>query len=134
MKKHVLITTVSGTAFAGQLLDETEKTDWIGLKPGSQSGVIIYFHKNFIQSILLEDGGKKTYEPLVSGYLFQEESRIPVNNVLMVRVKGGVSYRGSEASAVQELQAEHGYWLKPSLHNGIVIYIPQQDVEKVFGG
>ena len=52
----------------------------------------------------------------------------------MVRVKGGVSYRGSEASAVQELQADHGYWLKPSLHNGIVIYIPQQDVEKVFGG
>ena len=67
----------------------------------------------------------------VFGYYLKKEMRSKVYlivTVLLLRVKGGVSYRALPGVPVPE-----GYWLEPSPGSGIVLHIPMEKVEEVFG-
>ena len=48
----------------------------------------------------------------------------------MIRVKGGVSYRGTQTDAITE--KPDGHWLKPSAEGDIIIYVPEKEAEKVY--
>ena len=130
MSIHALVRTADGTAFAGLLTEACEQPEWIAVKPSSKSDVTVYFNKSCVCSVLYEDGRQTDYAPALRNCAF-EETEIPEKNVIMVRVKGGVSYRGSSVQPVSK-DRESGYWLIPCTGSGIVIFIPEVETERVF--
>ena len=72
----------------------------------------------------------------VFGYYLKKEMRSKVYlivTVLLLRVKGGVSYRGGVIDLLPGVPVPEGYWLEPSPGSGIVLHIPMEEVEEVFG-
>lgn len=129
---HLLIQNLVGSVLAGELIYDEVDSRWLGLKPSAKSGVTAYFDRAGIQSILHEDGTQEVLRPGVPREE-QTELAIPQGQVLLVRVKGGVSYRGGVIPPLPGVPAPEGYWLEPSPGSGIVLQIPMEEVEEVFG-
>lgn len=85
-----------------------------------------------IQSILHEDGTQETIRPSIPREE-QTDLGIPIDHVLLIRVKGGVSYRGGVIDPLPGVPVPEGYWLEPSPGSGIVLHVPTEEVEEVFG-
>lgn len=125
--EHLLLQNLVGSVLAGEHIYGDQDSRWLGLKPSAKSTVTMYLDRAHIQSILHEDGTQETLRPGIPREE-QTDLAIPTERVLLLRVKGGVSYRALPGVPVPE-----GYWLEPSPGSGIVLHIPVEEVEEVFG-
>ena len=113
--EHLLLQNLVGSVLAGEHIYGDQDSRWLGLKPSAKSTVTMYMDRACIQSILHEDGTQETIRPSIPREK-QTDLGIPTDHVLLIRVKGGVSY-----------------WLEPSPGSGIVLHVPTEEVEEVFG-
>lgn len=130
--EHLLLQNLVGSVLAGEHIYGDQDSRWLGLKPSAKSTVTMYMDRGCIHAILHEDGTKKL---LRLGIPREEQTglAIPAEHVLLLRVKGGVSYRGGVIDPLPGVPAPEGYWLEPSPGSGIVLHIPMEEVEEVFG-
>lgn len=138
--ESVLIVCLSGVMYAGQLLEELDwEKQWIGIKPSNSSDVLMYFKKDRIKKVYLLNGEKKV---LIESDLTEKNTQdlsFPQENIRLIRVKGGVSFRGESISSLEGLtqlenaiSLEDGTLISPSLERETLIYIPNKEVEEVF--
>ena len=125
--EHLLLQNLVGSVLAGEHI-----YGWLGLKPSAKSTVTMYMDRACIQSILHEDGTQETIRPSIPREE-QTDLGIPTDHVLLIRVKGGVSYRGGVIDPLPGVPVPEGYWLEPSPGSGIVLHVPTEEVEEVFG-
>lgn len=140
--ESVLIVCLSGVMYAGQLLEEFNfENQWIGIKPSSVSDVLMYFNRDRIKEVYLLNGEKKV---LIEFDLTEKRElnlNFPENNVQLIRVKGGVTFRGEGILSLDGfsqltggVSLDEGTLLSPSLERETLIYIPNKEVEGVFCG
>lgn len=129
-----LIVCKSGVMYSGELLEEyNDDLKWIGIKPSTVSDICLFFFAERIKKIYFQDGTSVT--KIKSDLRDQTELDldIPDENILLIRVRGGVSYRGQRLDQVtNEIQWKDGYWISPSTIQETIIYIPEHEVEKVY--
>lgn len=129
-----LIVCKSGVMYSGELLEEyNDDLKWIGIKPSTVSDICLFFFTERIKKIYFQDGTSVT--KIKSDLRDQTELDldIPDENILLIRVRGGVSYRGQRLDQVtNEIQWKDGYWISPSTIQETIIYIPEHEVEKVY--
>ena len=130
--EHLLLQNLVGSVLAGAHIYGDRDSLWLGLKPSAKSTVTMYLDRAHIQSILHEDGTQETLRPGIPREE-QTDLAIPTERVLLLRVKGGVSYRGGVIDPLPGVPVPEGYWLEPSPGSGIVLHIPMEEVEEVFG-
>ena len=114
--EHLLLQNLVGSVLAGAHIYGDRDSRWLGLKPSAKSTVTMYLDRAHLQSILHEDGTQETLRPGIPREE-QTDLAIPTERVLLLRVKG----------------VPEGYWLEPSPGSGIVLHIPMEEVEEVFG-
>lgn len=132
MKGYVMITTDRGISFAG-LEKECKDRQWRSIKPSSGSETEIYFAADHIMSVIHQDGTKEEYQAgndKEKQNMQRTKDGTPEGETVMIRVKGGVSYRGTQTDAITE--KPDGHWLKPSAEGDIIIYVPEKEAEKVY--
>ena len=101
MKGYVMITTDRGISFAG-LEKECKDRQWRSIKPSSGSETEIYFAADHIMSVIHQDGTKEEYQAgndKEKQNMQRTKDGIPEGETVMIRVKGGVSYRGTQTDA-----------------------------------
>ena len=130
--EHLLLQNLVGSVLAGEHIYGDQDSRWLGLKPSAKSTVTIYMDRACIQSILHEDGTQETIRPSIPREE-QTDLGIPTDQVLLIRVKGGVSYRGGVIDPLPGVPVPEGYWLESSPGSGIVLHVPTEEVEEVFG-
>ena len=130
--EHLLLQNLVGSVLAGAHIYGDQDSRWLGLKPSAKSTVTMYLDRAHIQSILHEDGTQETLRPGIPREE-QTDLAIPTERVRLLRVKGGVSYRGGVIDPLPGVPVPEGYWLEPSPGSGIVLHIPVEEVEEVFG-
>lgn len=139
--ESVLIICLSGVMYAGQLLQELNlDEEWIAIKPSKSSRLLMYFKKERIKDVYLLNGEKKE---LIKSDLTQKaelDLHFPKKNVRIVRVKGGVSFRGENFASLESfgslagnISLVKGLLISPSLEQETLIYIPNEEIEEVFG-
>lgn len=140
--ESVLIVCLSGVMYAGQLLDDLDfENQWIGIKPSSSSDVLMYFNRDRIKEVYLLNGEKKV---LIESDLTEKRAlnlNFPENNIQLIRVKGGVTFRGESILSLDgfsqltgAVSLNESTLLSPSLERETLIYIPNKEVEEVFCG
>lgn len=134
--ESVLVVCLSGVMYAGTLLEKfISDMKWIGIKPSSSSGILMYFSMDRIKKIYFQNGESKTIWE--SDLTIKQESNltIPNDNIIMLRVNGGVTFRGERIDSVPDMSLQKdGIWITPSLEREAIIYIPDYEVEKVYEG
>ena len=130
--EHLLLQNLVGSVLAGAHIYGDRDSRWLGLKPSAKSTVTMYLDRAHLQSILHEDGTQETLRPGIPREE-QTDLAIPTERALLLRVKGGVSYRGGVIDPLPGVLVPEGYWLEPSPGSGIVLHIPMEEVEEVFG-
>lgn len=132
--ESVLIMGKTGVAFAGKLIHHDPKSEWMGIKPSEKSAVTVYYNRLYIQSVLHQNGYEEVFSQEKTSPAYDVEPAFFGGETVLVRVNGGVSYRGCVAEAVADVDGStDGYWISPSPGNGIVIHVPEKEVEEVFG-
>lgn len=132
----ILIVCKSGVMYSGELLqDYSDDLEWIGIKPSKKSDVCLYFNMNRIAKIYFQDGSSK--EKVARDFREKPDLdlEIPEKNILLVRVIGGVSYRGEgfdKNNLPLGIPYKEGYWISPSAIHETIIYVPENEVERVF--
>ena len=96
----------------------------------SQGEGIALFDK--VTFLVEDDGTQETIRPSIPREE-QTDLGIPTDHVLLIRVKGGVSYRGGVIDPLPGVPVPEGYWLESSPGSGIVLHVPTEEVEEVFG-
>lgn len=129
-----LIICKSGVMFSGKLLEPyNSDTKWIGIKPSEKSGICMFFQMERIKKIYFEDG---TYEIMVDSDLRQQpklDLEVPDENLVILRIRGGVSYRGEKLESLPEgVTWREGYWIAPNKKREMIINIPEEEIEKVY--
>ena len=124
--EHLLLQNLVGSVLAGEHIYGDQDSRWLGLKPSAKSTVTIYMDRACIQSILHEDGTQETIRPSIPREE-QTDLGIPTDHVLLIRVKGGV------IDPLPGVPVPEGYWLESSPGSGIVLHVPTEEVEEVFG-
>ena len=124
--EHLLLQNLVGSVLAGEHIYGDQDSRWLGLKPSAKSTVTMYMDRACIQSILHEDGTQETIRPSIPREE-QTDLGIPTDHVLLIRVKGGV------IDPLPGVPVPEGYWLEPSPGSGIVLHVPTEEVEEVFG-
>ena len=130
--EHLLLQNLVGSVLAGEHIYGDQDSRWLGLKPSAKSTVTMYMDRACIQSILHEDGTQETIRPSIPREE-QTDLGIPTDHVLLIRVKGGVSYRGGVIDPLPGVPVPFGYWLERSPGSGIVLHVPTEEVEEVIG-
>lgn len=131
---YALIVCESGVMYSGNLLQEYEETlQYIGIKPSQKSDVSLFFLARGISKIYFQNGEivTKIDEDLKK----QSVPDIDINegDVCLVRVKGGVSYRGQKLDNIpKELPRFDGLYITPNSMQETVICIPEHEIERVF--
>ena len=134
--EYILISCKSGVMYSGELLQEyRDDLEWIGIKPSKKSNICLYFDMNRIEKIYFQDGSCK--EKVLRDFRKKPklDLEIPEKNILLVRVMGGVSYRGERIDKENlpgEIFYKEGFWISPSNIHETIIYVPENEVERVF--
>ena len=124
--EHLLLQNLVGSVLAGEHIYGDRDSRWLGLKPSAKSTVTMYMDRACIQSILHENGTQETLRPGIPREE-QTDLAIPTDHVLLILVKGGV------IDPLPGVPVPEGYWLEPSPGSGIVLHVPLEEVEEVFG-
>lgn len=133
---YILLVCKSGVMYSGKLLMEyNEDLNWVGIKPSTKSDICLYFNMNRVEKIYFQDGKvevkvERNFEekPLL-------DLEIPEENILLIRVNGGVSYRGEKISKEdlpKEINYRDGYWISTSSVKETIIYIPEYEVKQLW--
>lgn len=129
--KHLLVKIMSGTIFAGEIVPDNEDDMWLGIRQSGRSDILIFINKDFIETIYYINGEVERYKSTEQRKDGSEKSIIPEDDLKLIRVKGGISYRGSVNKSICD-KFQDGYWIMPTKINDIRIYIPFSEVEEVF--
>ncbi|MCX7842324.1 MAG: hypothetical protein N2489_04545 [Clostridia bacterium] len=130
-----LIVCISGVMYAGKLLsDYNDKALWTGIKPSPSSDICLYFNTNRIKKIFFLDGTSATRIETDLKEKPEYDLDIPQEDVVLIRVKGGVSFRGQNLKQLPEgIPFREGYWISTSAVQETLVYIPEHEIEKVYG-
>lgn len=133
---YILIVCKSGVMYSGELLQEyREDLIWIGIKPSKQSEICLYFAMDRIKKIYFQNGTSKVKIECDLKEMPELDLEIPEEKILLIRVNGGVSYRGERIKKEDipgEISYKDGYWISPSTIHETIIYIPENETEKVY--
>ncbi len=129
--EYILIINSYGVMFAGNRLISHKESEWIGLKPSKKSEVCIFFHRDQIHTIYHENGNKEEFMAEQYNLQYTSSTNLSDQDIVLVRVKGGVSYRGQLIDNIEE-EAGEGYWIAPVTNQRMCIYIPKEEVEEIF--
>ncbi|MCR4944081.1 MAG: hypothetical protein K5986_06425 [Clostridium sp.] len=133
---YILIVCKSGVMYSGQLLQEyNNDLKWVGIKPSTKSDICLYFNMDRIAKIYFQDGSVEVKIQRDFREMPEMDLKIPEDNIALVRVNGGVSYRGEKISKEclpKEINYKEGYWISPSSIRETIIYIPEYEVKKVY--
>lgn len=132
--ESVLIMCSSGVMYSGELLEAfSEKRSWIGIKPSKYSDILMYFSMNRIKKIYFQCG--EAYINIDTDLCSKPELDldIPEQDVVLLRVKGGITYRGQRlVSLPNDISWKDGRWITPTATLETIIYVPEYEVEKVY--
>ncbi|AGX41360.1 hypothetical protein [Clostridium saccharobutylicum] len=133
---YILIICKSGVMYSGQLLQEySDDLKWVAIKPSTKSNICLYFAADRIKKIYFQDGTSETKIETDLKEIPELDLEIPEENISLIRVKGGISYRGERISKEDistEIHYTEGYWISPSSIKETIIYIPEYEVEEVY--
>jgi hypothetical protein len=129
--EYSLIISSNGVMFAGERLDNNPGSEWTGIKPSKKSDVCIFFKKDQIHTVYHENGSREEFITDNYNSQYSHKTCIPDQDTVLIRVKGGVSYRGQLYDEPIEEMGE-GYWITPVIDQRIRIYIPQEEAEEIF--
>lgn len=133
---YILIICKSGVMYSGQLLQEySDDLKWVSIKPSTKSNICLYFAADRIKKIYFQDGTSETKIESDLKEIPELDLEIPEENISLIRVKGGVSYRGERISKEDipiEIDYKEGYWISPSSIKETIIYIPEYEAEEVY--
>lgn len=129
--EHILVMNSNGVIFAGKLVFNNSSSDWLGIKLSEKSKVHVYINKSQIHLLYHENGDKEVFKKVDNTNEFTPETCIQQQNIMLIRVKGGVSYRGQLHNALIE-EMEEGYWIAPTNDLKTILYIPNDEVEEKF--
>lgn len=129
-----LIVCKSGVMYSGKILQDYQSDlKWLGLKPSSKSDICIFFSTDRINKIYFIDGTSIDKTDYNMKKKPEMDLGFPEMNLQLVRVKGGISYRGERIESIpNNLGLSDGMWLATSLKQEIVVYIPHREIEKVY--
>lgn len=131
---YAMMVCKSGIMYSGELLSEyKEDLKWIGIKPSKKSDVCIYFSADRIKKIYFQNGTSFVKQESDLREVPKLDLEIPENKIVLIRVLGGVSYRGESLSELpEEIKWREGYWISTSSTRESLIYIPEHEIEKVY--
>lgn len=132
--ESVLIMCASGVMYSGELLETfSEKQSWIGIKPSKCSDILMYFSMNRITKIYFQSGESYINKKTDLCSKPELDLGIPEQDVVLLRVKGGVAFRGQSLfSLPEDISWKDGRWITPTTALETIIYVPEYEIEKVY--